>query len=234
MNYYLILGINSDATSDQIKEAYRRKVKKYHPDHFGEDSSPFLKVQEAYQVLSDPVRRKKYDQTHIVTKSHEPSVRSGISGRITQNPEPLIPEQKTTRPDPISLTRSFHTYSPSFDEIFDRLLLNFGQGVRQKSEKPESITVEVKITPKEAVTGGALELLIPVRIHCPLCGGSGMVGLWECHRCATSGVIDTEIPLIVSYPGGIQNSYSKSISLNRYGIDNCYLNVNLRVSNEAD
>jgi DnaJ-class molecular chaperone len=42
MNYYLILGIEADASKAEIKEAYRKMVQKFHPDHFGEDSSPFL------------------------------------------------------------------------------------------------------------------------------------------------------------------------------------------------
>ena len=60
-NYYIILGIPSKSSQEEIKSAYRRLAKEFHPDHYGENHSPFLNVQEAYSVLSDPVRRRAYD-----------------------------------------------------------------------------------------------------------------------------------------------------------------------------
>ena len=62
-SYYAILGILPTATADEVKTAYRRREKKYHPDRFGEDSSPFLEVQEAYGVSSDPNDRRCYDRS---------------------------------------------------------------------------------------------------------------------------------------------------------------------------
>jgi molecular chaperone DnaJ len=60
-DYYLVLGITSEATLDDIKDAYRRLAKAYHPDHYGENHSPFLAIQEAYSVLSDPIKRQTHD-----------------------------------------------------------------------------------------------------------------------------------------------------------------------------
>lgn len=61
-NYYVILGIPTDASLEQIRSAYRQQVKELHPDHYGEDSGPFREVQEAYKVLSDSERRRNYDR----------------------------------------------------------------------------------------------------------------------------------------------------------------------------
>lgn len=62
-NYYEILGVRRDATQEEIKNAYRKLAKKYHPDSSGsqEDKQKFQEVQEAYAVLSDPEKRKTYD-----------------------------------------------------------------------------------------------------------------------------------------------------------------------------
>ena len=81
MNYYFILGIDTDATDTEIKDAYRKLVLKYHPDHFGDDSSPFLKIQEAYQVLSNPDLKRKYDNSLLRLEHQARPVKSRRPGR---------------------------------------------------------------------------------------------------------------------------------------------------------
>jgi len=234
MNYYLILGIDTDANKKEIKEAYRKMVQKYHPDHFGEDSSIFLRIQEAYQVLSDPARKRRYDQSISKPASQGNLKTSKLKDEYIGNPEPLINEKKPIQHDPISLSRSFGTYSPSFDEIFDRLFFSLGYTQHQKSEKTENLKVEITINRGQVKFGGSLQLLIPVRVPCPVCHGAGFMGIWECSTCASYGTIDTEIPLIVSYPAGIQNTFIKRIPLNRFGIDKFYITVYIRVSDQFD
>jgi DnaJ-class molecular chaperone len=229
MNYYFILGIDCDASDAEIKDAYRKLALKYHPDHFGEDSSPFLKIQEAYQVLSNPQLKRKYDQSLIRQKPQLRVDRNTRSGRYSQEPEPLIPENRSVEPEPISFSQSFETYFPSLDEIFDRYLSNYGQDFRQKSERTKELKVEVSISSHQAASGGSVRFLIPVRIPCPLCQGTGFAGLWECHRCFSLGFIDTELPLLVYYPAGIKNTFNKSLSLRQFGIHNYYLTVSFRV-----
>jgi DnaJ-class molecular chaperone len=234
MNYYLILGINPDASKAEIKEAYRKMVQKYHPDHFGEDTSPFLRIQEAYQVLIDPLSRKKYDQSLLKPVSKINPTINNMPGKYAGDAEPLIPDRGTRHVDPIYLSRSFDTYSPSFEEMSEHLFKNFRQEPRAKSERLENLKVEITISSKQATSGGSLQLLVPVQLDCPLCHGTSHVGFWDCYRCDSTGIIDTEIPLIVSYPAGIQKRFSKTISLKRYGIDKFYLTVIIRVSTERD
>jgi curved DNA-binding protein CbpA len=59
---YTVLGVDRDATQDQIRAAYRRLAKEYHPDHYGSDSGPFLAIQEAWSILGDPRHRCRYDR----------------------------------------------------------------------------------------------------------------------------------------------------------------------------
>lgn len=66
--YYQILGIKNDATDAELKKAYRALAKKYHPDHHPDDLNAQKKIQEindAYSVLGDPEKRKKYDAEQI-------------------------------------------------------------------------------------------------------------------------------------------------------------------------
>ena len=63
-DYYEVLGVSKDASDDDIKSAFRKLAKKYHPDICKEPDAEekFKEVQEAYAVLSDPTKRKQYDQ----------------------------------------------------------------------------------------------------------------------------------------------------------------------------
>lgn len=125
-NYYMILGISTDAQPGEVKSAYRRLAKEFHPDHFGDESAPFLAIQEAYSVLGDPVLRRNYDVSSM--QAHErrkPRHAEPIRTRTKDEIEPLIPESKHTDLGSPSLLRSFETYSPGIDDIFDRIWGNF-------------------------------------------------------------------------------------------------------------
>ena len=114
-DYYLILGVNSGASREEIKSAFRRRAMELHPDHSGMESGPFQELQEAYGILNDPDRRRRYDQ-----RADMPVVR-----RVS--PEPFNPTGRKTRVQivcDISVV-DFERFHPSFDEIFDRLWSNF-------------------------------------------------------------------------------------------------------------
>ncbi len=244
-NYYVILGVDSDATQEQIKSAYRQLAMEFHPDYHGEDSGPFLAIQEAYSVLSDPARRQAYDlilhkkpfpptPREAVTEVTRETVAEVIRAPRRSRVEPLAPEEEYDDFGSVSLARSFQTFFPSFDEIFDRLWSNFRDLTRPKSERIESLTVEIPITPLQAFRGGHVRIWVPAQAQCPTCRGEGWVGLYECWRCAGEGEIAGEFPVFITLPAGTPNNYAMQIPLDRFGIRNFYLTAIFKVGELAE
>jgi molecular chaperone DnaJ len=225
-NYYAILGLTLNATTDEIKDAYRRLAKEFHPDHYAGDRRMFLDIQEAYSILSIPSRRRAYDE-QITSRPVRTYHECGPYESELQ-PEPIIPEANPIDVGDISLTRSFQTFTPSFDEIFDRLWSNFSSMSQPKSKEVQNLTVDVPITPEQARRGGQARIFVPAQARCPSCRGYGGIGLYECARCAGEGVIVGDFPVSISFPQGIQGDHTVLVPLDRFGIRNMYLAVNFR------
>lgn len=233
-DYYLILGVSSTATLEEIKSAFRRRALELHPDRSGMESDPFLEIQEAYGVLSDPERRRRYDEQGLVTVGRRapwgPAAEPLASRRARSEPfSPAGPESGIRE---ISMEEPFGAYRPSFEELFERLWSNFEVVARPKSEHLESLTVEVVITPDEALRGGRVRVRVPGRATCPTCGGRGATGPYECWRCEGEGALAANYPLAVQYPPGIRDGHAIRLSLRRFGIENFYLTVLFRVTEQ--
>ncbi|MEJ2656934.1 MAG: DnaJ domain-containing protein [Desulfobacterales bacterium] len=179
-SYFAILGVSSSATADEIRTAYRRLAKEFHPDHYAGGDEIFREIQEAYSVLGNAGRRQKYEQQ--ISKK---PVRAHVKRTTFRpEPEPLIPEKGPIDMGEISPVRSFHTFSPSFDEIFDWLWRNFSSLSPQKSRRVQNLTLEVPLTREQALRGGTARVLVPAQAVCPLCRGYGDIGSYICSRCA--------------------------------------------------
>ncbi len=162
-DYYEILGVPRDASLEDIKKAYRRLAKQYHPDINKDDpqaNEKFKEINEAYEVLSDPQKRAQYDRFGTVGKDF-----SSFGG-----------QQYTTD------FGSFTDFSDIFDDIgstFNDFVKSFfGRERAQTTEriprKGSDITASLDITLEEVLTGIERELEINRRELCDLCGGSGI------------------------------------------------------------
>ncbi|MFN2136182.1 MAG: DnaJ domain-containing protein [Candidatus Promineifilaceae bacterium] len=230
-NYYLILGVADDATQGEIRRAYRRIAKELHPDYYGnEDSTPFLALQEAYAVLGDPERRAAYDRLRGRETARAMRERGTAEPLYrASRPEPLIPEEAYPEPlDDLLLRGSFKTFTPSFDELFDRLWRNYSPQ-RPEMDPLYSLNVEIVLTPLQALRGGRVRLLVPAQLTCSLCNGRGGLGWFACARCRGTGRVLGDYPVTLTYPPGIVNNHVEQLALDRLGIKNFYLNVIFRV-----
>jgi molecular chaperone DnaJ len=226
-SYFVILGVSPSATTDEIKSAYRRLAKEFHPDLYTGGNETFREIQEAYSVLGNTRRRQEYEQ-QILKKPINVSVRRTT---YPAEPEPLIPEPKPIEVGEISPVRSFQTFSPSFDEVFDWLWNNFSSMTRTKSGRIQNVTLEVPLTRDQAFRGGTAKVLVPARAVCPTCRGYGSLGPYECSRCAGEGDISGEVPVSISFPPGLTKDHAVMIPLDRFGIHNLHMTVLFRPTN---
>ncbi len=190
-DYYEILGVPRDATQEEIKKAYKKLIKKWHPDlnpnNREEAERRFKEIQEAYEVLSDPKKRAMYDRFGYVGED----VGSGgyeYSGRI-----PSLDE----------ILREFFGeglggfFGKSFfgSDIFD---VFFGEETRSRKrdrKKGEDIEMVISISMEEAIKGGEKELEYERYEKCSHCGGSGAEpgsGYRTCPKCGGTGYIRQE------------------------------------------
>ncbi len=222
-SYFAILGISSGATADEVRSAYRRLVKEFHPDHYAGGSKKFQDIQEAYSVLGNSRKRREYEQS-----IKKVPLKTTLRRAPYPEPEPLIPEERPVDLGEVSPVRSFQSFTPSFDEIFDWLWSNFSNLTQPKSGRVRNLTLEVLLTPEQARRGGNARIMVPARAVCPTCRGQGGVGFYECVRCAGEGAISGEMPVSVSFPPGLIKDHAVMMPLDRFGIRNVHLTVLFR------
>ncbi len=152
-DYYSTLGVNKNASDDEIKSAYRQMAKKYHPDlnKTPEAAEKFKEVNEAYSVLSDKQKRANYDQFGSADGPQGFGGGSGFSGGFGGE--------------------GFG----GFEDIFN-IFSNFGggrAGRTQVREEGEDINVNLTLTFLEAAFGCEKEISLNRKERCKDCGGTG-------------------------------------------------------------
>jgi hypothetical protein len=130
IDYYHMLGISSVASEEEIKTAYRRLVKRYHPDTSTEPDAAarFIELRMAYEVLSDPIKRQEYDELHNLGMSGVAPVGSARAGRRHAIPHYVQAAPVVIQMNPI-------VYSLTAEDVY--MLLRRGM-LRGKAPKMES------------------------------------------------------------------------------------------------
>jgi molecular chaperone DnaJ len=223
-DYYVILGVAPTESPSGIREAFRELVKRSHPDRVGPHGTRvFQDVVEAYQVLSDPERRQRYNQELRPAEGGEELQSVPIIVGHQRPPEPLVP-------GPISVLRGFQQIHPSGEALFARWLRNFtGLGI-PKGEQVEALQVEIILTPEEAVRGGSLPLGVPVFSPCPVCGGAGRAWLFPCTYCREQGMVEEEKIVRIHLSPMVRDGTILEIPIGGLGIHNVYLRLAIRIA----
>jgi len=189
-DYYEVLGVSKGASEDEIKKAYRKLAKEYHPDLHPGDSvceAKFKELSEAYEILSDSDKKAKYDQFgHAAFDPNSGFGGSGFGGG----------------------------FGGGFDDLGDILGSIFGGGFgggsgerRNGPRRGESMRVNISISFEEAAFGCQKELSVARIEDCEECGGTGaQKGTTPeiCPECNGSGSVRTQ----QRTPFGVMNASS--------------------------
>jgi len=199
-NYYEILGVKKDASEADIKKAYRKLARKYHPDvnqGKSEAEAKFKEISEAYAVLSDKDKREQYDlgETHGFPFGQQAGGGPGGGFDFSQF---------------MGGARSARARRPSagggdFRDIFSDLFGGGGGGGFSQTmpQRGPDVEAEVTIDFRDAIQGTELQLTIPRQKECPTCNGLGHVGNNVCSTCRGTGVAAASESSRVKLPQGV-------------------------------
>jgi len=236
-NYYVILGVDPDASPDQIKSAYRRKAKELHPDHYeGRSSKPFRDVQEAYEALSDPERRECYDAECAQERDARVAPQRARAEPLRSRScpvEPLIPNTPSAgfgstgpgRP----LDDLFQGRRPGQSGLADYLWEEMTRGDWPTAQALDHDLVTISLSPAQAQRGGRARIWIALQVRCPTCRGFGRVEFYPCWDCLGEGAIVEQRPVWFAFPAGVSDDSVARVSLARLGMPDVYLMVRFRV-----
>ncbi len=180
-DYYEVLGVSKDASESEIKSAFRKLAKKYHPDLNKDDptaADKFKEAQEAYEVLSDEQKRKQYDQFgHAGVNNNGGFGGFGGAGGYGFDASDI---------DLGDIFDSF--FGGGFGGGFSQSRTNTSQRKRTGSD----VLKRIKISFEEAIYGCKKDLELDVVENCETCNGTGGLNEKTCSKCHGSGTITTE------------------------------------------
>jgi molecular chaperone DnaJ len=170
-DYYKTLGVDKKASADEVKKAYRKLARRYHPDRNPDDKGAeerFKEVSQAYDVLGDPEKRKQYDSGTGPFATGGPGGGFGGFG-------------------------NFDFDASSMGDILSNLFGGGGraQRQRQRAERGSDLEASVSISFDQAISGAQVPLSVPMRATCPTCHGTGAkpgTTPSVCPRCEGRGI----------------------------------------------
>ncbi|MDI6873303.1 molecular chaperone DnaJ [Candidatus Solincola sp.] len=168
-DYYQILGVSKNASEKEIKDAYRRLARKYHPDANPgnkEAEEKFKEINEAYEVLSNPEKRRQYDSGAMFMGAGGPGPGFGFDfGTFGSRPGARTYTFTGNLEDLGDLGDLFN--------LFTGMGTGMGTGRRREARKGRDITANVTISFEDAIHGVTVPLTVSGRSACPTCRGSG-------------------------------------------------------------
>jgi molecular chaperone DnaJ len=235
-DYYKTLEVTKSANEQDIKSAYRRLARKYHPDTNPDDPASadrFKEVNEAYAVLSDTEKRKKYDRWGADWERYE---RAGFD--VDNSPGYGTGRGSTYSSGGGNSSGNMGGYGDIFDSIFgtktktqaspgtssgtrssfrvnptpETDTFGFGRGASARPQRGDDIEQTIEITLEEALQGATRQLQIMSGEVCSVCSGTGLRAGARCVTCSGQGIIQKPKRLEVRIPAGVDEGTKVKVS----------------------
>jgi molecular chaperone DnaJ len=225
-NYYDILGVKKDATDKDIKQAYRRLARKYHPDvNPGNKSAEttFKEINGAYEVISDVEKRKKYDKYGDKWQ---------YADQLDQQSQQQAQYQQYSTGD--GTTYNFGDDAGGMDSLFEELFgggRGRGASRRAQSRRGEDLESNVEVTLEEAYSGTSRTISLQKEEPCQTCRGTGRIQSVACSMCRGTGMVAGMSRIEVKIPAGVTTGSRVRISgkgqpgYNNAASGDLYLNI---------
>ncbi|MBS3119803.1 molecular chaperone DnaJ [Candidatus Woesearchaeota archaeon] len=167
-DYYETLGVERNATKEEVKKAYKRLAKKYHPDLNKEAGAAdkFKEINEAASALGDDKKRAQYDRFGTTSEGFG----AGAAGFDFSD---------------------FSRFGFDFDSIFDMFTEGFGRPRRRGPRRGADLQYDIELTLEEVAKGVTRKIIIPKLETCPECKGKGVLhdsDIEKCEQCQGTGV----------------------------------------------
>ncbi|MDB5072270.1 MAG: chaperone DnaJ domain protein [Candidatus Eremiobacteraeota bacterium] len=199
-DYYQVLGVPKTASEKEIKSAYRKLARKWHPDvnsgNPKEAEEKFKELQEAYEVLGDPEKRRKYDALG--------SDWERASERADEQRRHRAEQERTV--DFGDLEGEFG--ANGFSDFFDTFFSQVGRRRSAAADVPRrgrDIEGTIELGLRDAYAGGTKSLTLQLDDVCPDCGGTGVRENRICPTCHGTGRVTTAKTLEVRIPRGVRD-----------------------------
>jgi DnaJ-class molecular chaperone len=193
-DYYEVLGVSRGASEAEIKKAYRRLARKLHPDVNPGDKAAqkrFQEVQEAYEVLEKPDKRRAYDRFGHAGPG---------AGFDTRGPG--APGGQGGFGGAGSPFESIHFETGDLGDLFGSL---FGGGRRSGPQPGEDLRGQIEVPFRDAVLGGTASLALRRERACSACRGTGRTGKTVCSACRGEGVVAESERVRIKIPEGTED-----------------------------
>jgi len=195
-DYYDILGVRRDASEQEIKQAYRRLARKFHPDVNPGDKSAeakFKEINEAFEILSDKDKRQKYDQYGDQWQYADQFARAGRQ---------QAPQWDFHFSGASGGSSGFDFGGGGIEDLFEEM---FGYSrTRTRPRKGQDIETPVEVSLEEAFNGTTRLLSLKSEQPCPTCHGTGLIQNVPCATCQGTGVVMRGKRIEVRIPPGVQ------------------------------
>jgi len=211
-NYYEVLGVPKSAAEKDIKSAYRKLARKWHPDanpdNQKQSEERFKEISEAYEVLGDAEKRKKYD---VLGSDWAQAAQQAEAQRRYRS------AQDGAGGDPFRGAAGGFSGAPGdagpsgFSDFFDLFFSGIGRrggaGTQSSSfaQRGGDLETTIELTLREAYAGGSKPISLQIEENCPRCGGSGILNNTVCPQCHGTGRVLQSKRFDVTIPRGIRD-----------------------------